>query len=255
MPTFFDSLPELSLGSGALILFGIVVLLLIIRGIASVLWGTATFCVAGLASFLTWQKVPNLVPESMASANWMPVAAAVAIFLLVMLAFRSVRKLFSFSSKKSSPLGIFGWVITLGLALIPTSALWLGGATLLHHFGSVKEIENYADNGQTEHPKDFWAATKDKVEGIVPSQWLALVNPAADAARVNLAKLLARQQDRPPRAIPVTEDPSVQQLMNENRDLQQLAREGRFSEILNDPRLGRILEDDRLRKSLSELDL
>ena len=58
-----DSIPQISLGTAALIIFGAIASLAMLRGLLRILWGTLVLCLAGLAAFLSWQHAPVISQE------------------------------------------------------------------------------------------------------------------------------------------------------------------------------------------------
>ena len=77
----------------------------------------------------------------------------------------------------------------------------------------------------------------------------------AEDQQGTLAKLISSADDPAPKAIAVLEVPEMRAIILGDPELRQLAREGRYSEILRDPRLDTMLENDNLREVLKDLDL
>ncbi|MGE9270975.1 MAG: hypothetical protein ACQKBU_09260 [Verrucomicrobiales bacterium] len=273
-----ESLPQLSLGTAGLLIFGAIASLAVLRGLLRILWGTLVLCLAGFLAFLTWQNSPDLpLPWVDAGPSWMPLALPPAVFFLTVIVLRTLSRWVvkplgdsndEAERNRRSPLR---WATTLLFSLAPTLALWFGGATLLRHWGSVAEVRQYVEKsvasavesssteeGDSFNPSPalaFWVGLKDAVEDVFPKEWFSLVDPLADEARIQLAKLISVAETPPPKAIPVLETPEIQELILEDEHLRRLAKEGRYAEVLRDPRLDRVLENEDLREVLKDLDL
>ncbi|MCH7227278.1 hypothetical protein [Haloferula sp. A504] len=258
-----DSIPQISLGTAALIIFGAIASLAMLRGLLRILWGTLVLCLAGLAAFLSWKYAPAISREvlghEVSALSWvLPLAAfvlsAVLLRLLAQGLFAPLRKPNKEVAEKNrrSPIR---WAFTLLLSLIPTALLWFGGATILRHAGSVAEIRTFVESGDMPDHTAFLAELKKSIDVAVPAEWFSRLDPLADEARLNLAKLISVADYPPPKAIPVLEETQIRELILADPDLRQLAKDGRYSEILRDPRLDRLLENDNLRQILSNADL
>lgn len=258
-----DSIPEISLGTAALIIFGAIASLAMLRGLLRILWGTLVLCLAGLAAFLSWQHAPAISKEVLGHElpvlSWvLPitvfVVSAVLLRLLAQGLFAPLRKPNKEAAEmnRRSPIR---WAFTLLLSLIPTALLWFGGATLLRHAGSVAEIRSFVESGDLPDHTAFLAELKKSIDLAVPANWFSRLDPLADEARLNLAKLISVADSPPPKAIPVLEETQLRELILGDPDLSQLARDGRYSEILRDPRLDRLLENEDLRAVLANADL
>lgn len=264
--TNLEQIPSISLGTAALLIFGAIASLAVLRGLLRILWGTLVVCVAGFAAFACWQRAPewgriltgNEIP-------WLSYALPAVAFVIAILGLRALARFIikplgepneeTAEKNRRSPIR---WAVTLLLSLIPTALLWFTGATMLRHFGSVAEIQAYVSE-VTQQPDSskagFLVKLKEDVEQAFPMKWFETVDPLADQARITLAKLLSVADEPPPKAIPVLEVPSIQALIMNDQELRQLARDGRYAEILRDPRLDRALENDDLRQVLQGLDL
>lgn len=261
-----DTIPQISLGTAALLIFGAIASLCLVRGLLRILWGTLILCIAGLVSFLTWQYSPTLSLEWLGhEARWFSIALPLLTFLLAFFLLRSIGRAvvrpFHSSAEETagkarrSPIR---WALTLLLSLIPTALIWFAGATLLRHAGSVAEIKAYASSLTDQPLSDraaFLAKLKTSIENAVPSSWFEAIDPLTDQARLNLAKLIAMGDATPPKAIPILEETDLQELLLSDPELRRLAAEGRYSEILRDPRLDQLLENVDLRQVLNSLDL
>ncbi|BCX49615.1 hypothetical protein HAHE_35230 [Haloferula helveola] len=261
-----ESIPQISLGTAALLIFGAIASLAMLRGLLRILWGTIFLCASGFAAFFSWQHAPALGRQflgkesALLSAALPLVVFLLTFFLLRYLARSVVRPLGepnpdNAEKNRRSPIR---WAVTLLLSLIPTALLWFAGATFLRHAGSVAEIRTYAESFDTAVTPDrtaFLAKLKENIEQALPADWFSSIDPLADEARVALAKLISAAESAPPKAIPVLEEPDIRDIVLSDPELRQLAREGRYSEILRDPRLDRMLENDNLREVLANTKL
>ncbi|MEM1082516.1 MAG: hypothetical protein AAGI48_00200 [Verrucomicrobiota bacterium] len=237
-----------------------------LRGLLRILWGTLVLCLAGLAAFFSWQHSHSLALQWFEKEpTWFSFGLPAITFTLTFFLLRAlgrfvVRPLGTPNEEiaeknRRSPVR---WAVTLLLSLIPTSLIWFAGATLLRHAGSVAEIRTYAE-GLAQQPipdrTAFLAKLKSDIENAIPAEWFTTIDPLTSDPRLTLAKLISIAEDPPPKAIPVLEEPEIRALILGDEQLRQWAREGRYSEILRDPRLDRMLENDNLREVLAGLDL
>ncbi|MFC7338883.1 hypothetical protein ACFQY0_16930 [Haloferula chungangensis] len=261
-----DSIPEFSLGTAALLIFGAIASLAVLRGLLRILWGTTILCLAGLASFYAWQHAHSLALQWFKQEpSWFPIALPLLTFLASFFLLRAIGRFVArplgepnaeiAEKNRRSPIR---WVITLFLSLIPTCLIWFAGATLLRHAGSVAEVKTYAENLAKEPVSKqtaYLAKLKNDIEAAIPSDWFSKVDPLTSELRLTLAKLISSADDPAPKAVAVLEEPEMKALILSDPELRQLARDGRYSDILRDPRLDRMLENDNLREVLQDLDL
>lgn len=258
-----ESVPNISLGTAALLIFGAIASLAMLRGLLRIFWGTLVLCLSGLAAFVAWQHAPALARQfpgrELSFLSWL--LPVVAFGLALVLLRSTARALFAplrqpneenAEKNRRSPVR---WALTLLFSLVPTALLWFGGATLLRHAGSVAEIRSFVDSGDLPDHTLFLARLKKSIDQAIPADWFSTVDPLAEQARVKLAKLISVADSPPPKAIPVLEEPEIRDLILSDPELRRLARAGRYSEILRDPRLDRYLENDNLREVLRQTEL
>lgn len=261
----FHSIPQVSLGTAALLIFGAIASLALVRGLLRILWGTLVVCISAGLSFLSWRHAPAIGQQWFGEeTRWLSIALPAITLLLSFLLLRFVGRFLTdpFRGKEDQPAETrrspVRWAVTLLLSLIPTALLWFSGATLLRHAGSVAEIKAFAARAGDEPlaaGASFLSELKRSLENALPASWLDFADPLSDEARINLAKLIALGDSTPPRAMPVLEEDEVRALILGDPELRRLAEEGRYSAILRDPRLDRILENPDLRATLQNLDL
>lgn len=264
--TNLEQIPSISLGTAALLIFGAIASLAVLRGLLRILWGTLVICLAALAAFACWQQSGEWSRAIIGSEqDWVTFALPCIAFVVAILGLRALGRFVvrplgetneeTAEKNRRSPIR---WAVTLLLSLIPTALLWFTGATFLRHFGSIAEIQTYVSevSQQPDSSKaGFLIKLKEDVEQLFPEKWFQRIDPLADEARITLAKLISVADEPPPKAIPVLEVPAIQELILGDETLRDLARRGRYGEILRDPRLDRALENDDLREVLSGLNL
>ena len=156
-----DSIPQLSLGTAALIIFLMCAGFVMLRGMTRMLVGTVVLALSAWIGFLVWQKAPTL------SVEWTgksidPIIYGLTIFAFVTSFFlirkhRQIRRpplRQRHTTRKTPAVHIIPRLaFRLLLALIPTSLICLVGATLIHHTGSIAEIRAFSEKSLgTERP-------------------------------------------------------------------------------------------------------
>jgi hypothetical protein len=249
--------PQLSLGTAALIVFLVCAVLIFLRGMLRIMIGSAVIAASIYAALWAVREAPSLgirytgEPRAWISTA-LPISAGLLTFFLLRLIIRFVVK----PGGEKPTLG--SRFAGLFLALIPTALLCLAGALLVHHFGSVAEIRTYAEKSAGEGQSKVAAFTRDlkkSLEKTIPSAWLAFLDPATDHARLTLAKLIARQENTSSKAEPVKEEPILRAIVVDEKELRALAREKRYGTLLQHPKIDKALADPRVQKALDRADL
>ncbi|MCU0795998.1 MAG: hypothetical protein MUF31_08700 [Akkermansiaceae bacterium] len=257
-----DSIPQISLGTAALVIFAACAGFVMLRGLTRMLIGTAVLAVSAWIGFEVWQKAPAI------SFDWfgksiapitvgLPLAAFLSTFFLI----RKIAKIIAspYGQKASDETPSGSLPIRLGLrlllALIPTSAIWFFGATFLRHAGSLAEIRNFVESPNLPDHTPFLAQIKESIDQALPKDWFTTIDPLTADSRLNLVKLIATADDPPPKAVAVLEESQIRDIILSDPQLRELALQGRYSEILRDPKLDRLLENDNLREVLAQADL
>lgn len=260
-----QSIPQISLGTAALLIFGACASLAVLRGLFRILAGSLVLCASGFAGFFAWRHVPAMADGlSGHPMPWLSVAAPVATglvcFLILRLLLRFLVRPFGkpnqdiAAENRRSPIR---WAFTLLFSLIPAALLWFTGATALRNLGSVAEIRRFVDGPDAAPARSaFVAELKSSIDRALPQNWFQGLDPLADEARVTLAKLIALGDgDPPPKAIPVMEEPQIRALILHDPDLRALAKARRYADILRDPRLDHVMANPDLKKLLADLRL
>ena len=261
-----DSIPQLSLGTAALIIFAVCAGFVALRGMTRMIVGTIVLSISAWIGFQIWQQAPALSIEWTGKShswitNGMPFAAFVVSFFLIRKIAKSIARPFGKKEEEEKPRSSsIRIAFRLLLALIPTSLIWLVGATLVHHSGSIAEVRAYSERsigiGETT-PDAFSQRLKSAVEAAVPESWLKALDPVTEPSRITLAKLIAAQSDSPLKPVidPRTGKPIPRAIIVDDPELQNLAREGNFGTLLRHPLLTKALADPKVRKLLRDLSL
>lgn len=262
-----DSIPQLSLGTAALIIFLVCAGFVMLRGMTRMIIGTVVLALSAWIGFLVWQEAPTL------SLGWfgksigvvttgIPIAAFLVSFILIRFVAKTVARPFGKPSDEEKPGGspVIRLAFRLLLALIPTSILWLIGATFIHHTGSIAELNAFAEKSigiNEPTPAKFTKHLKSSIDSALPESWLNVLDPLAETSRLNLAKLITAQSDSPltPVLDPRTGKPIPRAILVEDPELQNLAREGKFGTLLRHPLLTKALDDPKIKSLLKDLHL
>ncbi|WP_193213218.1 HPP family protein [Luteolibacter marinus] len=253
-----QTIPQVSLGTAALLIFGACASLAVLRGLLRIIVGTLIVCVSGFAALQAWRYAPALLGHGQ---PWLSVAAPVVTGIVSLLVLRAILKVLVrpwgepnkevAGQNRRSPLR---WALTLLFSLVPTALLWFSGATALRNFGSVAEIRRFVDGkSDTNASFRFLAEIRRTIGGSL--ERFGELDSLSDEARVTLAKLIALGESSPPKAIPVMEEPEIRTLILDDPELRQLAREKRYADILRDPRLDHVMRNPNLRELLANLKL
>lgn len=259
-----DSIPQLSLGTAALIIFVVCAGFVLLRGITRMVVGTVVLGISAWIGFRVWQMAPTLSVEWTGKSQvWITHVLPSAVFILCFFLLRKITKAvarpFGKSGDEAKPSSLVSTAFRLLFALIPTSLICLIGATLVHHNGSIDEVRAYSEkaSGGGNIPDSFSQRLKSSVEAALPESLLKILDPLADPSRLNLAKLVATQADSSPAPVtdPRTGKPIPRAIIVDDAELQNLARDGKFGTLLRHPLLTKALADPKLRKLLRDLNL
>jgi len=260
-----DSIPQISLGTAALVIFAVCAGFVLLRGMTLMIVGTVVLALSAWIGFRVWQQAPTLSVEwTGKSIGWitnvLPVVAFLGSFIGIRKIAKAVARPFGKTPEEEKPRSVIRLAFLLLLALIPTSLIWLVAATLIHHSGSIAEVRAFSEKSigiPETTPDGFSQRLKASIEAALPESWLKTLDPLADPARLMLAKLITAQADSPLKPIinPQTGKPIPRAIIVDNRDLQTLAREGNFGTLLRHPLLTKALADPKVKKLLKGLNL
>lgn len=248
-----DSIPQISLGTAALVIFAACVGFAMLRGLARMLVGTVVLAISAWIGFVVWREAPALSLQYLDKPHaWLihglPIAAFIVSFTLLRWIARAVTRPFGRKADETDSSGSLA--ARLLLALIPTAIIWTIGAVLVHHTGSIAELRAYAGEKPGIHETTtakFTQRLKQSIDAVLPESWLRKLDPLTDPARMALAKeITARASERREPAIdPATGKPIPRAIIVEDPELQSLAREGKFGTLLRHPLLSKWLENPK----------
>ena len=257
-----DAIPQISLGTAALVIFAACAGFVLLRGITRMLVGTVVLGLAAAAGIYAWQIAPEIsVDLTGKPRGWLTYGLPAVTFLVALFGIRKITHLiaspFASSAGDSRHRSATRLALRLLLALIPTSLIWLIGATLVHHNGSVAEVRAYSEHSGDTSSDSFSRKLKSSVQAALPASWLHALDPTADPSRVNLAKLIAARSGQPLEPIidPRTGQPIPRAIIVDDPELQTLARDGDFGTLLRHPLLTKALEDPKIKSLLKDLNL
>lgn len=257
------SVPQISLGTTALVIFLVCVVLVFVRGFFRILIGSAIIAASVYVGLWAWRDSSSIgirytgQPLPWLSIAW-PIVASLITFVLLRLITNFVMRPFG-NSEGEKP-SFFSRLLRIPFAIIPTGMLCTAGILLVRHTGDLAELRSYADRAASTKRPEWTKIAEDlkrTVESNIPSDWLARIDPTADKLRLKLAKLITAKagNEVPPKAIPVLEEPVLKAIVVDEADLKTLAREKRYSSLLNHPDLDKALRDPRVQKALRDVDL
>jgi hypothetical protein len=262
-----DSIPQLSLGTAALIIFLVCAGFVMLRGMTRMIVGTVVLAISAWIGFIVWQKAPTLSVEWFGKSigfitTGLPIAAFLVSYYLLRKIATAIARPFGGSSHDGKPPSspIIRLAFRLLLALIPTSLILLIGAVLIHHTGSIAEVRAVSEKnpGDPEPaPALLSQRLKSSIENALPASWLKALDPLAEPSRLALAKAIAAQSDTPPKPFidPRTGEAFPRAIIVDDPELQNLAREGKFGTLLRHPLLTQALSDPKVQALLKDLNL
>ncbi len=255
-----DSIPEISLGTAALVIFAICAGFVLLRGATRLLIGTAVLAASLWAGFEVWQAAPELLHGwTGKSQPWLINSLVGATFLLSFFILRKITNAianpFRKEGGKARPRTLLGTGFRLLLSLIPTSLIWFVGAALIQHGGSIAEIRETSTAPGNAQSNELLVKLKSALDSVVPADWLAKLDPFTSPDRVKLVKLITAESDANLKPVldPATGQPIPRARIVQDPDLQNLAREGNISTLLRHPALTKALADPKIQKLLQGL--
>jgi len=247
----------LNLTTIALAIFVVCAGFVLLRGVIRILLGCLVLGASAWVGLRLWQMAPDLVKACVGNhfewaATVLPVAGFLATFVIGRTLVRFLTSPFSRSGGERPPLTL-GRLFGVALfTLIPTCLIVTLLAILIYHAGSVAEIKTAAGPANPTPASDLIQSLKASVEKSIPPSWLQLFDPLADPSRLTLAKVITEQSrpHRPPEFDPATGKPIPRAIIVNDPELQNLARDGRFSALLRSPLLTKALNDPKVQDLL-----
>ena len=254
-----DALPEISLGSAALIIFAVCAAYMFLRGILRTIVNAICLMLSAWVGLRVWQQAPALSTEWLGTSSeyittGLPVVAGFVTFLVLRKLIRFIRTPAQALDEDGEPKQSRGLLGSLLLTLIPTALLWFTGATLLRHASSVAEMHESVEQGEVaEEANGFAARLKKSVTAALPEKLMDWIDPVTSEPRLKLAKMIiagATEKDPDPVIDPETGEPYPRAIIVDDPELTSLAKEGRFSTLLRHPLLTEALKDPAIREKL-----
>jgi hypothetical protein len=261
-----DSIPQLSLGTAALVIFLLCAGFVLLRGMTRMLVATALLALSAWVGLLAWNAAPALSVDWFgASLAWFTTAFPAAAFLSTLLVLWKlctwIASPFSEDAKQriKAPFSMALTMMRLGVALIPAALLCLIGAGALIHFGSVAEVRDFAENPshKASQSASWLQNLRSSLQQVLPESLLNRLDPLAEPSRVKLAKLIAAQAESTlePVIDPATGQAIPRAIIVDDPELQELARNGKFGALLRHPLLTKALKDPKVQALLKEFQL
>jgi hypothetical protein len=255
----FDSLPPLNLGTAALLIFVLCAGFVLLRGIARMLLGTLVLGASAWLAFWVWQHAPAWSLQVRGKPNAIITTGLPSItFVAAMWLIRRLVKFVASPFVRPSdavPSPFTNVPLRLLFALVASAVLWLLGATMVHHAGSIAEIRSFVEkSASTSNASAYLQRMKTSVDAVLPGDWLKVLDPLAEPARLALAKLIATQSDPtlPSVIDPATGKPYPRAIVVEDPALQGLARQKDYSTLLRHPNLTRALNAPKVEKTTED---
>lgn len=253
-----DTLPEISLGTAALIIFGLCAGYMFLRGLARTFVNTASLILSAWVGFRVWQQAPALTIElKLGTSEFVTTAIPVIAFFATLIVLRKIVKFFRApvpqASEDAAPRSSKGLFFRLLVTIIPAALLCITVATLIHHVSSVAEIRNSAEFGTSSPPSPSLAERlKNSISVAIPRSLMDKLDPLTAQPRLQLAKMIAASPDKPLKPVidPETGRPYPRAIIVDDPELLDLAKEGRFSTLLRHPLLSEALKDPLIRQAL-----
>ena len=254
-----ETLPEISLGTAALIIFGLCALYMVIRGLARTFVNTAFLTISAWVGFRVWEQAPELALQwtggtSQLITTGLPVVAFLATLIILRKIVKFFRAPIPKDAEEVAPRTFGQLLFRLLITLVPAALLCMIAATLIHHVGSVAEIRDSAEKTANPAPTEPGLAERLKkaISLAIPQSLMDKLDPLASQPRLELAKMIVGGSDKPlePVINPETGEPYPRAIIVDNPELIGLAKDGRFSTLLRHPLLSEALADPKIRQAL-----
>lgn len=253
-----ETLPEISLGTAALIIFALCAGYMFIRGLARTFVNAAFLTLSAWVGFRVWQEAPSLAAQwklgtSEFVTTGLPVVAVLATFIILRKLIKFFRAPVPQAAEDAAPRSFGQLVFRLLVTVIPAALLCITVATLIHHASSIAEIRDSAESSENPSSEiSIPERLKTSISFAIPEWVMEKLDPFASKSRVELAKMIVANQEKSPEPIinPDTGRPYPRAIIIDDPELKILAKEGRFSTLLRHPALSEALNDPLIRKAL-----
>lgn len=258
------TLPNISIGTAAVLIFGICLTYVLLRGVCKLMVGTLMLAASVFVGYMTWIKSPEI---SIAMFNksvgfittGLPIIVFVGSFILIRIALKWVANPFGSEKRESMKdrrgLSKMRLLSLLAFALVPTSMVLMIAAAVIHHTASIHDLRQQAEP-EANPDQTYAQELKDSIEKIMPKHLLEVIDPYAEQSRLALANWITRRQKEsglPPALDPETGKVIPRAVIVEDAELERLARERKFGTLLRHPALTEALNKPEVKKLLSEL--
>jgi hypothetical protein len=257
-----DNIPDVSLGTAALVIVAACAVVAAARGLARLLLGVTLLAVPVLAGFWMWQYGPALARQWIdPPPSWLASVIAVATAVLAFIGLRWVMRTLADPLGRRPPgvdeprPGTIRRATAVLTSVVPAAIVCFVIAAVVRHAGSISELKTFAESraGAASEPvPSFLARLKNSIEASIPADWFRVIDPLTDEGRLALAKWIAVGPAEPPE--PVIDPKTGKQVPRANLvddpELRELARRGRYSDILRDPRIDAALDDPATRRAV-----
>ncbi len=257
--------PDLiSFGTIALAIFVICAGFVLLRGIMRIFLGCVVLGGSAWVALWLWQLAPDLVRACFGNyVPWLAGVLPVVAFIVTLLLGRILVKFLYSPFQKTAdeypkpPLTLTRLLAAAFFTLLPTCLVVTIAAILIYHAGAITEIRDSAGKAPHSRTADIALTLKASVLKSIPQAWLQLFDPTTDPSRLELAKAITRESKTPtkPSIDPATGEPIPRAIIVDDPELQNLAREGKFSTLLRHPLLAKTLEDPKVKAFLKDLNL
>ena len=250
-----ENLPEISLGTAALIIFGICAGYMFLRGIVRTFLTTAFLLASVWVGFRIWQFSPTIAYDltggnSPIITTGLPVVAALATFFILRKILGLLRNPVPDDDSDTDSGRSGGFLFRLIATLIPAILICLTAAAIIHHGSAVVELKNSIE-GKNE--SDIASRLNKSISAAVPEWLMDQLDPMTSAPRLELVKRIIsdnKASTLEPVIDPETGKPYPRAIIVDDPELQTLVSEGRFSTLLRHPLVSEAVKDPSIRKAL-----
>ena len=253
---------SISFSTVALAIFVVCAGFVLLRGTIRILLGCVVLCLSIWVGFQVWLLAPDLLRAVFGVhlqwlAGVMPCIAFLITFLLGRLLAKFLCSPFQRPADQRPPLTLARLLGIGAFTLIPTCLLVTVAGIVIYHAGAVAEIQQTAGKSQLSAAEDLARNLKASMVKFIPVAWLGKLDPMTDPSRLELAKAITRESKSKKKAEidPQTGQAIPRAIIVDDPELQNLAREGKFSTLLRHPLLTKALNDPKLKAFLKDLNL
>ena len=244
---------QMTLGTAALVILLACAGYVVARGVARMIAGLLLLAASGWLAYQTWRHAPEIAvayfgkPLPAVTLGLPAVVFGTSFWVLLRLGRLVLNPFGERTAPKpaSFPRSIGSFVARVLFALVPAGLICAVAAGAIRFAGSAAEVDAFARKAQGRDQVGIAATLqglKTEVEKSLPSAVLEFVSPASEPSRVAMAKAVIERMlrpDQPPQPVidPSTGRPIPRAVPVDEPELRELARTGRFSDLLRHPLL------------------